>query len=111
MNVQYKRSSSSNGPLQGEKWKSLRKRYNAGFAPSHLLTLLPRIMEKTAFFISNLDALAESGNEFSMEFLCTSLTFDIIGMHKVLLPKPDIGGAVDGAHHDRSLHQSTFEYD
>ncbi|KAL1305714.1 hypothetical protein AAFC00_007301 [Neodothiora populina] len=64
---------------QGEKWKSLRKRYNAGFAPSHLMTLLPRIVDKTQLFLRNLDALAKSRQEFSMEPLCTNLTFDIIG--------------------------------
>ncbi|KAF1346945.1 cytochrome P450 [Delphinella strobiligena] len=64
---------------QGETWKSLRRRYNAGFAPSHLMTLLPRIVEKTTSFLHNLDTLAKSEEEFSMEPLCTNLTFDIIG--------------------------------
>lgn len=64
---------------QGDYWKSLRKRYNAGFAPSHLMTLLPRILDKTSIFLDNLDALARSGEEFKLEPLCTSLTFDIIG--------------------------------
>lgn len=64
---------------QGEAWKVLRKRYNAGFAPSHLLTLLPRILEKTQFFLRNMDALAKSGQEFPLDLPCTNLTFDIIG--------------------------------
>lgn len=64
---------------QGESWKALRKRYNAGFAPSHLLTLLPGILDKTRLFLRNLDELAGTGQDFLMEPLCTNLTFDIIG--------------------------------
>ncbi|KAF2474484.1 cytochrome P450 [Lindgomyces ingoldianus] len=65
--------------LEGEEWKTFRKRFNLGFAPQHLLTLLPQIVKKTSDFMSRLDSLAESGVEFDMEPLCTDLTFDIIG--------------------------------
>ncbi|ORY16215.1 cytochrome P450 52A12 [Clohesyomyces aquaticus] len=64
---------------EGETWKSLRKRFNPGFAPQHLVSLLPQILQKTSLFMSKLDALAESDVEFDMEPLCTNLTFDIIG--------------------------------
>jgi cytochrome P450 len=76
------------GPLIGktsiigardEAWKSLRKRFNPGFAPQHLVTLLPQILDKTSIFMAKLDTLAESGIEFEMEAFCTNLTFDIIG--------------------------------
>ncbi|PSN60518.1 cytochrome P450 52A12 [Corynespora cassiicola Philippines] len=60
-------------------WKVLRKQFNQGFAPQHLLTLLPRIVDKTSTFMSKLDSLAKSGAEFDMEPLCTNVTFDIIG--------------------------------
>lgn len=33
--------------VDGEEWKGLRKRFNPGFAHSHLITLLPLIMDKT----------------------------------------------------------------
>ncbi|KAF2396646.1 cytochrome P450 [Trichodelitschia bisporula] len=62
----------------GEDWKALRKRFNPGFAPSHLITLLPQILSKTEMFTNRLTKLAESGEEFELEKLCTSLTFDII---------------------------------
>jgi cytochrome P450 len=64
---------------EGDSWKALRKRFNAGFAPHHLLTLLPAIIDKSTIFMDRLDALAESGKDFDMDPLCTSLTFDIIG--------------------------------
>ncbi|GIK05317.1 hypothetical protein Aspvir_009423 [Aspergillus viridinutans] len=64
---------------EGEEWKSLRKRFNPGFAPQHLLTLLPRVLNKTGPFFETLDRYARSGEEFSLAEICTSLTFDIIG--------------------------------
>ncbi|KAF2280766.1 cytochrome P450 [Westerdykella ornata] len=64
---------------EGESWKALRKRFNPGFAPSHLLSLLPQILSKTSIFVSKLDALSSSGQEFELDSLCTNITFDIIG--------------------------------
>ncbi|KAH7072855.1 cytochrome P450 [Paraphoma chrysanthemicola] len=64
---------------EGESWKSLRKRFNPGFAPQHLLSLLPIVLEKTYTFMGKLDALAKSGEVVEMEPLCTNVTFDIIG--------------------------------
>ncbi|OTA87750.1 hypothetical protein M434DRAFT_134106 [Hypoxylon sp. CO27-5] len=63
----------------GDKWRALRKRYNPAFAPQHLMTLLPCIMEKTSTFIHYLDILARTGEEFSLVGLAINLTFDIIG--------------------------------
>ncbi|KAF2013636.1 cytochrome P450 [Aaosphaeria arxii CBS 175.79] len=64
---------------EGDSWKALRKRFNLGFAPQHLLTLMPQILSKTKIFMAKLDALAATGEEFEMDPLCTNLTFDIIG--------------------------------
>ncbi|KAH6623878.1 cytochrome P450 [Chaetomium tenue] len=62
-----------------ENWKQLRKRFNPGFAPQHLMTLLPCILDKTDIFMEHLDRLASSGEEFSMLKHTINLTFDIIG--------------------------------
>lgn len=62
-----------------EPWKAFRKRFNPGFAPQHLLSLLPVIVQKTDVFIEKLDALAKSEVATEMEPLCTNVTFDIIG--------------------------------
>ena len=64
---------------QGEEWKALRKRFNPGFAPQHLLSLMPAIVHKASVFVDRLSGLARSGNEFSLQRLATDLTFDVIG--------------------------------
>ncbi|GKZ18947.1 hypothetical protein AbraIFM66951_001907 [Aspergillus brasiliensis] len=63
----------------GEYWKGLRKRFNPGFAPQHLVTLLPCVLDKAVQFTDVLDRYARSGEEFSLDERCVSLTFDIIG--------------------------------
>jgi cytochrome P450 len=69
-------------PIQtenGESWKTLRKRFNPGFAPGHLLSLLPVVIDKTYIFMEKLDALAASGRATELESFCANVTFDIIG--------------------------------
>ncbi|KAK2004239.1 cytochrome P450 52A11 [Colletotrichum falcatum] len=64
---------------QGSEWKDMRKHFNPGFAPQHLMGLMPVILEKTQAFLAKLDTLAHTGDVFELETLCTNLTFDIIG--------------------------------
>ena len=64
---------------EGEEWRALRKRFNPGFAPQHLIKLLPSIMDKMSAFIDHLDTYARTGEEFSLQDRATDLTFDIIG--------------------------------
>lgn len=64
---------------QGDDWYALRQRFNPGFAPAHLLSLLPKILAPVPRFLDNLDRYAETGREFSLAFLVTGLMFDIIG--------------------------------
>ncbi|KAI1169481.1 cytochrome P450 [Nemania sp. FL0916] len=77
--LQHLTGSMSIASSQGENWKTLRKRFNPGFAPQHLLSLLPSIIEKTSLFLEHLDNFAGSGTEFSLQELATNLTFDVIG--------------------------------
>jgi cytochrome P450 len=63
----------------GEMWKGLRKRFNPGFAPQHLLSLLPIVIDKTYIFMEKLDGLAKSGKTTPIDSFCTNVTFDIIG--------------------------------
>ncbi|EMR71667.1 putative cytochrome p450 protein [Eutypa lata UCREL1] len=51
----------------GEEWKALRRRFNPGFAPQHLMTLLPCILEKTSKFIEHLDTFARTGRAVVMD--------------------------------------------
>ncbi|KAH4109701.1 hypothetical protein HBH98_035150 [Parastagonospora nodorum] len=64
---------------EAESWKSLRRRFNPAFAPQHLMTLLPVVLDKTYTFMEKLDALAKSGKPTELEPYCTNVTFDIIG--------------------------------
>jgi cytochrome P450 len=64
---------------EGDYWKMLRKRFNPGFAPVHLITLLPNILEKTQLFSKRLDLAAANGEVVNMDKVCMDLTFDIIG--------------------------------
>lgn len=64
---------------QGETWSELRKKFNPGFAPAHLMTLLPRIVEKIPKFLGHLDDFAKSGDDFSLAYHISNLMFDIIG--------------------------------
>src|SRR5579871_450071 len=64
---------------EGDHWRTLRKRFNPGFAPAHLMTLLPKILQKTQLFLQRLDLAAANGEVIKMDNLCVDLTFDIIG--------------------------------
>lgn len=64
---------------RGEEWKTLRKRFNPGFATQNLMELLPSILEKASLFVNHLDTLARTGEEFELQNYATDLTFDIIG--------------------------------
>src|SRR5262249_24898480 len=65
--------------IEGDYWKMLRKRFNPGFAPAHLMTLLPNILEKTQLFSKRLDLAAANEEVVKMDKVCMDLTFDIIG--------------------------------
>ncbi|KAI0399829.1 cytochrome P450 [Xylaria palmicola] len=62
-----------------EEWKAIRKRFNSGFAPRHLISLLPVILAKTMRYLDILDTFALTGQAFSLDRHTTNLTFDIIG--------------------------------
>lgn len=62
----------------GEEWKNHRKRFNPGFAPQHVTSLMPVIVEKTRIFMEKLDNLAKAGRAVELDSYCTNVTFDII---------------------------------
>ncbi|KAL2786617.1 putative cytochrome P450 oxidoreductase [Aspergillus keveii] len=63
----------------GEPWRDTRKMFNTAFAPNHLMTFIPAILEKIDTFLGVLDGHARSGDEFELGKRCTLLTFDVIG--------------------------------
>lgn len=67
----------------GPQWKTWRSAFNPGFSSSHLMTLMPLIVEDVNKFIRILRDHAVSNEPFRMERHATRLTIDIIG--KVVL--------------------------
>jgi len=63
----------------GEEWKGLRKRFAPGFAPQHLMTLLPNIVHEANVLVETLEKYAHTGEEFSLVNSITNMTFDVIG--------------------------------
>lgn len=64
---------------EGHHWKAQRRQLNPGFAPQHLVSVLPIVLDKTRFFMDHLDRYSRTGEEFCLDELCVTLTFDIIG--------------------------------
>lgn len=69
--------------LEGGEWKRLRSAFNPGFSASHLITLVPYIVDASMAFYDVLNRKAKSGELFPMEEYATRMTIDIIG--KVVL--------------------------
>jgi cytochrome P450 len=68
---------------EGGQWKRLRSMFNPGFSASHLMTLVPYIVDASMVFCEVLRGKAETGELFQLEEYATRLTIDIIG--KVVL--------------------------
>ncbi|ROV87638.1 hypothetical protein VMCG_10626 [Cytospora schulzeri] len=73
------KSRSVDSIINNEEWKLVRKRFNPGFAPQHLMTLLPVIVEKTMPYLDVLNEFVRTGKEFPFDRPTTNLTFDVIG--------------------------------
>lgn len=64
--------------LNGPSWKTMRALFNPGFSKTHLMTLIPLILDETTTFIDILRGNAATGKLFSIENAATRLTIDII---------------------------------
>ncbi|KAJ9651734.1 hypothetical protein H2198_009006 [Neophaeococcomyces mojaviensis] len=64
--------------LDGEEWKTIRKRFNKGFAPTHLNTLTGLIVSKTKIFLDRLKKNAQDGEVFMLKEPASDLTTDVI---------------------------------
>jgi len=73
---------SSDGPH----WKRWRSIFNPGFAASHLMSLVPGIVDDSLVFCEKMREHADKGEVFRLEEDATRLTIDIIG--KVALDLP-----------------------
>ncbi|KAK3954784.1 cytochrome P450 [Pseudoneurospora amorphoporcata] len=73
---------------EGQEWKELRKRFNPGFAPGHLMGLLPVVAEKVWMFTRLLERVVSDsadqegqggGKVVRLDMLTQGLTVDVIG--------------------------------
>src|SRR5688572_2580292 len=65
--------------VSGDAAKRLRKRYAPAFAPSHIMQLLPSMLNAMEVFVEHIEEFARTGNTFAFGDLTKLLTFDIIG--------------------------------
>ena len=63
---------------ENEEWRSLRKRFNRGFAPAHLHHLSPLIISKTHVFVTRIQEAAKTGKVVTFKEYAQDLTTDII---------------------------------
>lgn len=68
---------------EGAEWKKWRSAFNPGFSASHLMTLVPTIVDECVVFCKIMKEHARRNDLFRMETASTKLTVDIIG--KVVL--------------------------
>jgi len=64
-------------------WKQSRSLFNPGFSASHLMTLVPIIVDDTMIFWRNLKRVAESKEIVQLEQMTAHLTIDVMG-HVIL---------------------------
>jgi cytochrome P450 len=55
--------------IGGDNWKKLRKMFNPAFAPSHIETFIPVIVEESLIFIEKLNRVADTGQVVKMNTL------------------------------------------
>lgn len=65
--------------VDGQNWKSLRSMFNPGFSASHLITLVPYIVDSSMVFLDILREKAKTNELISMDVISTRYAIDIIG--------------------------------
>ncbi|OQN97694.1 hypothetical protein B0A48_16014 [Cryoendolithus antarcticus] len=63
---------------EGATWKKWRSAFNPGFSASHLMAMVPALVDQCAIFCKLMDDHAKKGDLFRMEPATTRLTVDII---------------------------------
>lgn len=64
--------------IEGDEWRTQRRRFNKGFAPTHLNTLIPLVVSKTKVFLNRLKDHARIGDDFFLKDPASDLTTDVI---------------------------------
>jgi cytochrome P450 len=71
--------------LEGEQWKKWRAIFNPGFSASHLVTLVPAIVDDVLTFRDLLRKEVDNNEIFSLEKLTLNLAIDVIGRVTMLV--------------------------
>lgn len=66
--------------MEGQTWKKWRSIFNPAFSASHLITLVPAMLEAVSTYSDILAEHAERGDTFSLEHVTIGLTLTIIGI-------------------------------
>ncbi|KAK1020230.1 hypothetical protein LTR33_019125, partial [Friedmanniomyces endolithicus] len=64
---------------EGAVWKKWRNAFNPGFSASHIMSLVPLMVDECDIFSDILNKHAKNNDLFRLERAATSLTVDIIG--------------------------------
>ncbi|KAK4954470.1 hypothetical protein LTR10_007901 [Elasticomyces elasticus] len=64
---------------EGAEWKKWRSAFNPGFSATHLMSLVPILVDECSIFVDTLTKHAKNNDLFRMERDATQLTVDIIG--------------------------------
>jgi cytochrome P450 len=65
--------------MEGPLWKKWRAIFNPGFSMTHLMTLVPLIVDCTQLLVDHLNQDAAKNEPFRIEEALTHLTIDVIG--------------------------------
>jgi cytochrome P450 len=65
--------------LEGQAWKSLRSIFNPGFSASHLITLVPYVVDSSLVLLDLLREKAKTGELVELDPLTIGFAIDIIG--------------------------------
>jgi len=71
--------------LEGPIWKRLRAIFNPGFSASHILTLVPKMVEEVWIFKKILRGHAEKGALCCLENLALNLTIEYSNIFRPLV--------------------------
>ena len=81
--VQYMHSQITGGyelfTMEGPMWKYWRNTFAHGFGSSHIMTVIPELVEEALVFRDILRENAEEGVKFSLESITANLAADLVG--------------------------------
>ncbi|MCJ1348298.1 hypothetical protein MMC31_006529 [Peltigera leucophlebia] len=81
--VRYMHSHITGGPelltMEGPTWKYWRSTFAHGFSSSHIMTVIPELIEEALVFRDILQEKAEEGVNFSLESITANLAADLVG--------------------------------